>query len=236
MTRRSILMAITILLCVVTAIVCSAAHVAVNDPRSSPVEVRTKDFLKTVTVIGELGCPIGTEVEVIGYCETDQNDVGWPDKLHLFRLNGSELKPEVMIRISLVKPAWPHHEPMRIEDGDIVRLKGFESGYFTGLPLPKGLDPKIPHALPANCALCYESTFEYLSAEQLQDSKIREAVRKLIAEKHKAGKKVLETAPGKGRQGVGSNPVRHGICAFGGMALSDANMTGCSDGWQEAAS
>jgi hypothetical protein len=195
MMKRSNVMVLTIQLCIVTALACSAGHVAVDGSRGLHVEVRTKEFLSTVTVIGELGCPIGTEVEVVGYCEADRGDIGWPVKLHVFKLNSRPMKTEVVIPVSLVTPAWLHHEPVSIEDGDIVRLKGFESGYFTGLPLPKGLDPKIPHAIPANCAFCYETTFRYLSAEKVRDKETREIVRKRLAENRKAGKKAL---PGGG--------------------------------------
>ena len=181
-------------LCIIAALVCSAACMAVDRSHNSRVEVRTQDFLDTVTVIGELGCPIGTEVEVVGYCETDRGDIGWPDKLHLFQLNGRPLKAEVVIPVQSITPAWLHHEPVNIQDGDIIRLRGFESGYFTGLPLPKGFNPKIPTAIPANCAFCYETTFRYLSTEKLKDKESRDTVKKVIAENRKTSRMMSRTA------------------------------------------
>jgi hypothetical protein len=171
---------------IVAAIIYSVTCVAVDDSRKPSVEVRTKDFLKTATIIGELGYPIGTEVEIVGYCEPDQME-WWPLKLHVFEIDGKPLKGEILFSVNAVTPAWPEDKPVKIEDENIFRFKGFESGYFSGLPLPKKIEPG--YAPPSNCAFCYVPTIRYLKAEKIEDKDIKEKVQKLIVERHKGQQK-----------------------------------------------
>jgi hypothetical protein len=184
------------IVCAVAAIICSVVCVAVDDSQNPNVEVKTKDFLKTVTIIGELGCPIGTDVEIVAYCERDKMEFYQPQKLYVFELDKKLLKTERIFLVDAVKPLRPNDKPVKIEEGDIFQLEGFESGHFTGAPLPKKSDPLSLYVPAPMREFCYVPEFNYYSAEKVVDKNVKDKVQKLIAEKEKTRNLKNKSSPG----------------------------------------
>jgi hypothetical protein len=156
------------------------------------VEVRTRDFLKSVTVVGELGQPVGTKLEVVGYCVSDWRELRNPKNLHVVSVNGKELVEEVVFPISHVEPAWMTVRAVKFREWSVLRIQGFESGYFFGMPLPEGADPEFPIPVPAGSCFCYRIELKYYCVETLKEKAIPATIKKAVAEKRAACEKDQE--------------------------------------------
>jgi hypothetical protein len=130
-------------------------------------EVRTRDFLATTTVVGELACPLGKELRIKGtWIElADKPDRGlW---FSVTYVNNRKLDRPIQFGESVVRPVDTMTKKPPYSAGDVWELRGFESGAFTGLPREYYTDKKYKElALPQGGAFAFVNTFEYFEIVQ----------------------------------------------------------------------
>jgi hypothetical protein len=100
--------------------------------------VKASDLIKKVTVIGELGHPLGEVVTIRGKWRNDLDKGGEGSCFVVTHVNGRKLDREVKFWEPHVLP-WKERykgtgmDPIRPSTGEVWDLSGFESGILQGL-------------------------------------------------------------------------------------------------------
>ncbi|MGI9242165.1 MAG: hypothetical protein ACR2RV_15305 [Verrucomicrobiales bacterium] len=92
-----------------------------------------EDGSKSVTVTSKLGQGFGKMIEIEGrLVETRERNIGnYKESIKVHWVNNKKIDPPVLISVSMLSLIGEGALP---EEGDWIRIRGFESGGFSGFP------------------------------------------------------------------------------------------------------